>query len=69
MSQVTKKGQVTIPKPMRDSLELKTGDSVVFSLRDRELVLRKKERRSILSLGGIVEGRKKAATRQGGERT
>lgn len=32
MSAVTQKGQVTVPKPMRDYLGLQTGDRVRFEL-------------------------------------
>ena len=31
---VTSKGQVTIPKPVRDGLQLETGDRLSFSVRD-----------------------------------
>lgn len=58
MSTITKKGQVTIPKPFRDTLHIKEGDRLEFELRDDMLILRKKERKSILSLGGIAKGRK-----------
>lgn len=58
MSTITKKGQVTIPKPFRESLHIKEGDSLVFELKDDMLILKKKERKSILSLGGIGKGRK-----------
>ena len=58
MSTVTKKGQVTIPKPFREQLHIKEGDSLIFDIRDNILVLKRKERKSILSLGGIAKGRK-----------
>ena len=58
MSTITKKGQVTIPKPFRESLHIKEGDSFVFELKDDLLILKKQERKSILSLGGIAKGRK-----------
>jgi len=58
MSTITKKGQVTIPKPLRERLHIKEGDSLVFELKDDLLILKKKERKSILSLGGIAKGRK-----------
>jgi AbrB family looped-hinge helix DNA binding protein len=39
---LTRKGQVTIPKHVRDSLSLKPGSKLVFALNDDgELVLRK----------------------------
>ena len=58
MSTVTKKGQVTIPKPVRDRLHIKEGDSLQFEVKDNVLVLKRKEQRSLLSLGGIARGKK-----------
>ena len=58
MSTVTKKGQVTIPKPYRDRLQIKEGDSLHFEMKDDVLTLKRKERKSLLSLGGIAKGRK-----------
>lgn len=61
MSTLTKKGQVTIPKPFRDQLHIKEGDSLHFEVKDNVLILRRKERRSLLDLGGIAQERKKGA--------
>ena len=58
MSTITKKGQVTIPKPFRDKLHIKEGDSLHFEVKDNMLILRRNERRSLLNLGGIARGRK-----------
>jgi antitoxin PrlF len=58
MSTVTKKGQVTIPKPVRDRLHIKEGDSLQFEVKDDVLILKRKERKSLLSLGGIAKGRR-----------
>jgi len=58
MSTITKKGQVTIPKPFRDRLHIKEGDSLHFEVKDNVLILRLNERRSLLDLGGIARGRK-----------
>jgi AbrB family looped-hinge helix DNA binding protein len=58
MSTVTKKGQVTIPKPVRDHFHIKEGDSLQFEVKDNVLILRRKERKSLLNLGGIAKGRK-----------
>jgi len=58
MSTITKKGQVTIPKTLREKLHIQEGDSLVFEMKDDMLLLRKKERKSILSLGGIAKSRK-----------
>ncbi|MDQ7841998.1 MAG: AbrB/MazE/SpoVT family DNA-binding domain-containing protein [bacterium] len=41
MSTLTKKGQVTIPKGVRDALGLRPGMRVAFELREGEAVLRK----------------------------
>ncbi len=41
ISPVSEKGQVTIPKAIRNALKLKRGDLVVFLDRDSEVVLRK----------------------------
>lgn len=56
-SLLTSKGQVTIPKRLREALHIQQGDSVVFELRDDEVVLKKHERKSILRMGGIAGGR------------
>jgi len=58
MSTVTKKGQVTIPKPVRDRFHIKEGDSLQFEVKDDVLILKRKERKSLLNLGGIAKGRK-----------
>jgi AbrB family looped-hinge helix DNA binding protein len=58
MSTVTKKGQVTIPKPVRDRFHIKEGDSLQFEVKDNLLILRRKERKSLLNLGGVAKGRK-----------
>jgi AbrB family looped-hinge helix DNA binding protein len=41
VSPVSEKGQVTIPKEIRDSLGLKRGDRVVFLEADEQVILRK----------------------------
>lgn len=56
VSVITKKGQVTLPKHMRDSLAIKEGDTVQFELREGEISIRKLDRLSILGLGGMLRG-------------
>jgi len=58
MPTITQKGQVTIPKQFRENLNIQEGDNLVFELKDGMLILRKKERKSILSLGGIAKDRR-----------
>jgi AbrB family looped-hinge helix DNA binding protein len=53
-STITRKGQVTIPKQIRDSLGLSEGERVFFVRRGEEIVL-KVLRGNILELKGSVE--------------
>lgn len=39
-STLTRKGQVTIPKKIRDALSLKPNDSVVFVYRNNEIIIK-----------------------------
>jgi antitoxin PrlF len=51
---MTKKGQVTIPKEIRDILGLKEHDKIVFGLKDGEITM-KPIRGSVLDLRGSVK--------------
>lgn len=53
---ITRKGQITIPKAIRDEVDLKIGDRLRVLVRDGEVVLRC-QRRSILDLEGSVAPR------------
>jgi len=57
-STMTRKGQVTIPKEIRDALGLTEGDRVFFVRRGDEIVL-KVLRGNILDLRGSVRARKR----------
>jgi AbrB family looped-hinge helix DNA binding protein len=50
---ITKKGQVTIPKEIRDALGLKEHDKMIFILRGSEIMMRPL-RGTILDLRGTV---------------
>ena len=50
---LTSKGQITLPKDVRDELNLKPGDKVEFEKRNGRYVLRPRNR-SILELAGIL---------------
>ncbi len=52
-SVITRKGQVTIPKPIRDQLGLEEGERVMFIRRGDEVLL-KVLRGSILDLKGSI---------------
>lgn len=53
IAKVSSKGQVTIPKPVREHLELKPGSQVAFVVRDERVELEPMQG-SILSLRGII---------------
>ena len=42
VSRLTSKGQVTIPKPLRDSLGLEPGDELEFEEREGALIVRRR---------------------------
>lgn len=58
MPTLTKKGQVTIPKPFREKLHIHQGDSISFEFKQNQLILKKKKIKSILNLGGVAKNRK-----------
>ncbi len=54
-SAVSSKGQVTIPKEIREALELKPGDKVVFIEREHEISIR---RSRVKRLSQILEAQR-----------
>ena len=57
---LTSKGQTTIPKEIRDSLSLKAGDRMTFTLMPDATVLMRVKSKSVTKLAGVLreEGRK-----------
>jgi len=53
---VTKKGQVTIPLPMRRALGIKEGEKVIFSLEGDGVYLRKGISDPVEAMVGMGEG-------------
>jgi AbrB family looped-hinge helix DNA binding protein len=53
-AKVTSKGQITIPKVIRDALGLETGDQVEFLVHDQGLVEIRPRTRSLQSLAGTL---------------
>lgn len=41
ITKLTSKGQTTIPKQVRESLGLSTGDALTFEIREGEVIVRK----------------------------
>ena len=53
-AKITVKGQVTIPKVIRDALTLKEGDSVIFMAEGDHAVLKPLKKKSLLDFYGTV---------------
>ena len=51
-STLTSKGQTTIPKDIRESLSMKTGDRMTFTLMPDGTVLLRIKNKSVMSLAG-----------------
>jgi AbrB family looped-hinge helix DNA binding protein len=57
---LTSKGQTTIPKPIRDSLAMKTGDRMSFTLMPDGVVIMRVKNKRMAELAGLLhkKGRK-----------
>ena len=57
---LTSKGQTTIPKEIRDSLSMKAGDRMTFTLMPDDTVVMRVKSRSVTELAGALhkKGRK-----------
>lgn len=51
-ARVTSKGQVTVPKPVRDALGIREGDEIVFRVQGNRAVLTRT--RDLLDLAGSI---------------
>jgi len=60
ISTVTQKGQVTIPKDVRDSLHLVTGDKVEFIRNDQGEIVIKPVTRKVGEVAGLLSQYKKS---------
>lgn len=56
VSKVTKKGQITIPKDIRDKLGIKVGDKVIFEENEKGILMRKKEDSNIDKIVDEIAG-------------
>jgi AbrB family looped-hinge helix DNA binding protein len=62
MTALTQKGQVTVPKAVRQILDLHTGDEVEFVVKDRHVEL-KRSRRDHRSAYGLLKSTAPAAAK------
>ena len=58
-AKITSKGQITLPKKVRDILHLKEGGVVVFEQEDDKIVIKPAE--SLMDYKGYLRGRAKPA--------
>lgn len=60
---LTSKGQTTIPKSIRDSLGMKTGDKMSFTLMPDGVVIMRVKNKRVADLAGLLyrKGRKPVA--------
>lgn len=63
---LTSKGQTTIPKEIRDSLGMKAGDRMTFTLMPDATVIMRVKSKSITDLAGVLykKGRKTVPVEQ-----
>ncbi|MFP5284669.1 MAG: AbrB/MazE/SpoVT family DNA-binding domain-containing protein [Thermoanaerobaculia bacterium] len=59
---ITSKGQVTIPKEVRDALRLQTGHRIAFQVRSDGIVEMRPENVDLMSLRGIFKPSVKGVT-------
>jgi len=57
LAKVTSKGQITLPKEVRDMLRIQTGSIVVFEKEDEKLVV--KTAKTLQDFKGVLKDRKR----------
>jgi len=60
-STLTSKGQTTVPKAIRQSLRLKSGDRITFTLMPDGTVLMRVKNKSVMGLAGSLRRRGRKA--------
>ena len=53
-ARLTRQGQITVPKVVRDALGARAGDDVEFVTRGDEMLIELRPRRSVLDFAGIA---------------
>jgi AbrB family looped-hinge helix DNA binding protein len=62
---LTSKGQTTIPKLIRDSLGIKTGDKMTFTLMPDGVVIMRVKNRRMSDLAGLLHKKERKPVRVG----
>ena len=66
-SRITRQGQITVPKVVRDALGVQPGDELEFEIRDDAAIVHPRRRPSILAYAGIAGERSKRLPRTAAE--
>ena len=53
-ARLTRQGEITVPKVVRDALSMRPGDDIEFVPRGTELLIELRPRRSLLEFAGIA---------------
>lgn len=61
-STITSKGQITLPKAVRDALGVDTGDRVAFRIEEDGRVIVEPETGDLLALRGLVKPRRRGVS-------
>lgn len=64
ISTVTRKGQVTIPRVVREKLGIGYGEKVEFTINEKDEVVLKPVKTDLEAIYGALEGRKPAGTHE-----
>lgn len=62
-TKMTQKGQVTIPAPIREKLDIHTGDKLVFKIRNNQVII-SKQKDDITAAFGIIRVDKKVTLKE-----
>ncbi|MHB1506633.1 MAG: AbrB/MazE/SpoVT family DNA-binding domain-containing protein [Cuniculiplasma sp.] len=49
LGKITSKGQITIPKEIRDALGVSSGDKILFEKRNGDIVIKKAQKNDVVS--------------------
>ena len=50
LGKITSKGQITIPKEIRDTLGVSSGDKILFEKRNGDIVIKKAQKNDVVSV-------------------